>query len=269
MPCYNHGKYIMDAINSVEKITDKSLYELIIINDGSTDEYTNQKLREIADLGYNVIFQENKGLSTTRNLAIAQSRGEYILPVDSDNMIRPEYVYEAIKILDENKDVSIVYADAEFFGEWTGRKRHYEFNLQRLMLHNSIDACAFYRRTVWEATGGYDKNMRFGLEDWEMWLHAAFKGFKFHFIDKVLFDYRVLNTSMVNKLNDNKIKNDYSLDYMSAKHPYFFGPDEVDRFMMSKFDKNPGAFILKLLIKKYFPKKFNKMVSQGKLRKHI
>ena len=52
IPCYNHGKYILDAINSVEKVEDKSLYELIIVNDGSTDEFTNKQLQELADKGY-------------------------------------------------------------------------------------------------------------------------------------------------------------------------------------------------------------------------
>jgi glycosyltransferase involved in cell wall biosynthesis len=98
IPCYNHGKYIMDAISSVEKIEDKNLYELIIINDGSTDEYTNTLLKELSDKGYYVIFQENKGLATSRNNAIAISKGEYILPLDADNKIRPEYIYKGINI---------------------------------------------------------------------------------------------------------------------------------------------------------------------------
>ena len=123
VPCYNHGKYIMDTVNSVEQIKDKDLYELIIINDGSTDEFTNQQCRELQAKGYNVVFQQNQGLARTRNNAIKLSTGKYILPLDSDNKIRPEYVYKGIEILDSRKDISIVYGNAAYFGDQQGEMK--------------------------------------------------------------------------------------------------------------------------------------------------
>ena len=269
MPCYNHGKYVMDAISSVDKLGNSIDYEMIIINDGSTDEYTNTILKELQNKGYYVIFQENKGLSATRNMAISIAKGEYILPLDADNKLRVNYIYNAIKIFEENKDISIVYGNGEFFGEQTGVKRQFEFNLQRLMLYNFIDSCAVYRKTVWEAVGGYDSKMKYGLEDWEFWLNAAFKGFKFRYIDEILFDYRVLNTSMVNTLNASKIKNDKTLEYMCEKHKIFFGPQYIDDFMMSKVDTSFVGFIGKIILKKYFKNKYESMVKAGRLRKYL
>ena len=159
IPCYNHGQYIREAIQSVEQCDDKDLYEIIILNDGSTDKFTIEVLQQLADNRYHIINQSNLGLGAARNNAIKKAQGKYILPLDSDNKIRPEYIYESIKILDEQPGIAMVYGDAEYFGEETGRQKVGKFNLQKIMLGNYIDACAVYRKSAWEALGGYDEKM--------------------------------------------------------------------------------------------------------------
>ena len=129
IPCYNHGQYIKEAIQSVEECREKDLYEIIILNDGSTDKYTIEILQELANAGYNVINQANQGLGAARNNAIRMARGKYILPLDSDNKIYPEYIYESIKILDAEPGIAMVYGDWEYFGEKTGRHSVGEFIL--------------------------------------------------------------------------------------------------------------------------------------------
>ena len=270
IPCYNQGKFIDDALNSVEKINDKSLYEVIIVNDGSTDTFTNQRLKELSDTGYQVIFQENKGLAMARNVAVAASKGQYILPLDSDNMIRAEYVYKAIQVLDTDPAISIVYGDAQQFGDEGGIMLQGPYNMQRLMISNYIDACAVYRRAVWEANNGYDSKMPYtGIEDWDMWLNASFKGLGFHYIDEVLFDYRVLSTSMIRNLKASKKKGDANLEYLIRKYPQHFGPQFITQDIMSKLNESVPGFIGKLIMKKYFPALFNKKVEDGSLRKYI
>ena len=86
IPCYNHGQYIDEAIISVEEYKNKD-YEIIIINDGSTDNFTNIRLEELKEGGYNVIVQKNQGLGKTRNNGIKIANGKYILPLDADNKI--------------------------------------------------------------------------------------------------------------------------------------------------------------------------------------
>src|SRR5665647_1774007 len=194
IPCYNHGPYIREAIQSVEECRNKDLYEIIILNDGSTDNYTIRVLQELAGEGYHVINQTNQGLGASRNNAIKKARGEYILPLDSDNKIRPEYIYQSIRILDEQPDISMVYGDSEYFGEKTGINNVGEFNLQKIMLENYIDACAVYRKSVWETLGGYDEKMPImGYEDWDLWLNMALHQFQFYYIPEVLYDYRAVS----------------------------------------------------------------------------
>jgi glycosyltransferase involved in cell wall biosynthesis len=269
IPCYNHGQYIDDALRSVENIDDKSIYEVIIVNDGSTDSYTNEHLSSLSKQGYNVIFQENKGLSAARNTGITNAKGCFILPLDSDNKIKPEYLYRGIDIMNRDASISMVYGNALLFGEETGIRKPGNFNLQHLLLYNFIDACAIFRRSMWETIGGYDTKMRTGFEDWEFWINAASKGYKFHYVDEVLFDYRVLHDSMAHKLNAEKTKGNKIIEHLLDKHREFYGADYIDTDITNKFRTHPIGFMMKMILKTYFPKKFNDLVERGKLRKYI
>ena len=62
IPCYNQGHYLASALANLEK-SDNELYEVIIINDGSTDEQTNEICRTLKTEGWHVVFQSNRGLS--------------------------------------------------------------------------------------------------------------------------------------------------------------------------------------------------------------
>ena len=143
----------------------RDLWELIIVNDGSTDEETLRVLVELRKEGYRIIDQENQGLGAARNTGIRESAGEYILPLDSDNKIRPEYLLTGIEILEASPDVGVVYGDAEYFGEKTGIWKGQEFDRTELLVGNYIDACAVFRRGIWEQVNGFEVEMpRQGIE---------------------------------------------------------------------------------------------------------
>lgn len=270
IPCYNHGKYIQETIKSIDNsITDVS-YEVIIVNDGSTDAYTNEYLAQLAKPGYIVISQENKGVCETRNVAIRAASGQYILPIDADNNINPDCIAKMVKVLDEQGDVDVVYCNATLIGDQQGINIAGEYNLQRLMLDNFIDNCSLYRRKMWEALGGYESwRVIGGLEDWEFWMRAAFAGYKFHYINEPLFEYRVLANSGIRTLNKNKSRNNEIMDFFISKMPHNFGPQHVDDYIIRNLKKSPLGYLGKLIMKAYFPKRFNKYVAEGKLRKYL
>lgn len=194
-PCYNDGQYLEDAIASAE-LCDRALFEHIIINDGSTDPHTLEVLNKLEQRGYHIIHQNNKGLAASRNAGISQARGRYILPLDADNKIRPEYLTTGISILDKHSDVDAVYADLEYFGEKTGRKSVPDFDFASLLRSNYIDASAVFRKDTWKKVGGYDESMYSGLEDWEFWIRIAASGGRLIHVNEVLFDYRIRDASM-------------------------------------------------------------------------
>jgi len=153
IPCYNYGHFIREAIESIN-VPSEFKYELIIVNDGSTDKNTIEVLKALEEEGFFVINQVNKGLSAARNVGIAAASGEFILPLDADNKLLPNYIPLAIKALKDNPDYSIAYGIGEYFGGKTGIKGTKPFTLHDLMTMNFIDACAVYRKSAWKDVGG-------------------------------------------------------------------------------------------------------------------
>lgn len=203
LPCYNHGEYLLEAIASVEQCLEQNPdlgIEVIVVNDGSDQPETIEILDSLRqDPFYIFLDRPNRGLANARNTGIAKASGKYILPLDADNKIRPEYIPRGIGILDSEPEVGVVYGNMEFFGEAIGRWELPEFDLFRLMLSNYIDACAIFRKSIWQECGGYDEHIpdRLGYEDWEFWLRVGQRGWKFHHINQVMYDYRVRSDSMV------------------------------------------------------------------------
>jgi glycosyltransferase involved in cell wall biosynthesis len=200
IPCFNHGAMLREALASLEEVRNENLLEVIIVDDGSSDAETIRILEEVAEAGYNVVSQPNGGLGAARNAGIRRAKGEFILPLDSDNRLRRVYLEQGVSLLKENPSLGVIYADAEYFGEKTGRWQVQEFDLLSLIRMNFIDACALYRKALWEGVGGYDEQMPWmGLEDWDFWLRVACHGGSFFHLPAVGFDYRVRSDSEIVK----------------------------------------------------------------------
>jgi glycosyltransferase involved in cell wall biosynthesis len=199
IPCFNHGEFLPESIASVTNPGREDI-EIIVVDDGSTDERTRGVMDEVAARGIKVIRQENKGLAAARNAAIAASQGQYVFPLDADDRLRPGWIDNGIRILDSNPQVGVVYGDAECFGTRNGRWNVGPFDQDRLLYWNYIHASALYRRSVWEQNRGYDGTMPVqGLEDWDFWLGALEHGWEFAYIPEVFFDYRQLERSMITR----------------------------------------------------------------------
>jgi glycosyltransferase involved in cell wall biosynthesis len=199
MPCFNHGEFVQEAVESVTRIGRDDL-ELIVVDDGSTDERTQREMDALSVRGISVIRQENIGLAGARNAGILGSRGEYIFPLDADDRLRLGWTDKAIRLLDSDPKIGVVYGDAECFGSRTGRWRVGPFDAGRLLHANFIHCSALYRRSVWEQNHGYDGTMPVqGLEDWDFWLGALEHGWQFAYVSEVFFDYRKTEGSMITK----------------------------------------------------------------------
>jgi glycosyltransferase involved in cell wall biosynthesis len=231
IPCYNHGAMLREALASVEQVRNANLLEVIIVDDGSSEAETREILSELEEAGYCVVAQPNRGLGAARNTGIQLARGEFILPLDSDNRVRDAYLSEAVSLLKENPSLDVIYADAEYFGDRSGRWQIPEFDLLSLIRMNFIDACALYRKSLWEKVGGYDEHMRMGWEDWDFWLRVAAHGGAFFHLPKIGFDYRVRSDSMIVKLIGSDYRGRRDDVKMSARAAelvnYIFGKPEM------------------------------------------
>ncbi|MBC7383088.1 MAG: glycosyltransferase family 2 protein [Bacteroidia bacterium] len=265
IPCYNHGHYLREALDSITIIKHTSV-EVIIVNDGSTDQNTLAILKSLALEGYTIINQINQGLGKTRNNGIKRARGKYILPLDADNKLLSAYLHTGVKYLEEHPEIAVVYSDAFYYGDKQGYIPVKDFNLQQLITGNFIDACALFRKSAWEDVGGYDENMPFmGVEDWEFWLNLSFNGYIFYHISEPGFYYRVSNNSMIKKdtsPNFNLLKN-----YIEKKHSYYINYNAPAVYMSEKFKASPLVFLLKMILLTYFPSKYKELIGRRKIKR--
>ncbi len=198
IPCYNHGAYVDEAVQSVLVQTYPD-FEIIIVNDGSTDEATNRILETYTQPKTQVLQTSNQGLAQARNNGIAAARGEYILPLDADDRIGRTYLEKAIGVLQRQATVGIVYCKAEFFGEQTGEWGLPPYSLEGMLTSNMIFCSALYRRTDWELVGGYNNGMP-AWEDYDLWLSLIGLGRGVYQIPEVLFYYRQRQGSMLRSM---------------------------------------------------------------------
>lgn len=196
IPCYNQAEYVGESIESALKQTYENL-EIVCINDGSTDN-SNEVIKSYAEKYKNIVFLDektNRGVCCARNMAIAASSGEYILPLDADDKIEPQYVEKAARVLYNNPKVGIVYCKADFFGRKNKLWKLEEFDKRKIIFENQIFNSSLFRKKDFNEIGGYKDYMKYGCEDWDLWLSFVEKGFEVHRINEVLFHYRKSKTN--------------------------------------------------------------------------
>ena len=215
---YNLGSFITECINSIGDF-DKDEVEVIIVNDGSTEEDTLKVLDSLRTRNdINILDQENGGVANARNNGILMAKSDYILSVDADNLITQDYYLKGIELLDAQPSVGAVYSDVIVFGEKEERRKLSDFNPNVFFGVNYIDNCALFRKSIWESIGGYDEKMPIsGYEDWDFWMGVYESGYQLIHIPEFLFHYRVRKNSMITDTNEseNRLAN---LSYLINKH---------------------------------------------------
>jgi len=193
-PCYNDAHFIHLPINSV---LDQPYgnYEMIIVNDGSTDKRTLDILGNIDHSKIRVVHKKNGGLPAARNFGINLSKGKYILPLDSDDQITSICLERSVRELENKPNIAMVYGDYMVFGDEDRVVRTGRFNRYRLLWNNYLCVCSMFRRSAWEVVGGYTEEMK-GFEDWEYWIKLIESGFAFEKIDEIMFMYHRHSGSM-------------------------------------------------------------------------
>ena len=219
VPVFNQGKFLSEALDSVLRQT-YPYWECVIVNDGSPDN-TEEVARRYLDRDgrFKYLFQQNKGLSSARNAGITNSGGEYILPLDADDVIGSTYLEKAIRHFEEFPETKLVYCKAELFGEKEGCWDLDTYDYDRFIWRNCIFCTAMYRRNDYDKTKGYNVNMVHGYEDWDFWLTLINKEDVVHCIDEVLFYYRIKKVSMHTELTK---RSKESLVQLYNNHPEIY-----------------------------------------------
>jgi glycosyltransferase involved in cell wall biosynthesis len=195
IPCYNMGPYVHEALKSALVQTLQQI-EVIIVNDGSTDEFTRLLLDLLDHPKVQIIHQDNNGLSAARNAGIRQARGRYICCLDADDRLRPPFLERAFAILEEQDDVGFVTSYYQTFDDSHDLFQYNHCNLPEMLVKNQVMVSALFRREAWERIGGYCETLS-GLQDWDFWIGILELGYRGMMIPDVLFEYRVRPDSML------------------------------------------------------------------------
>lgn len=228
VPCYNDGKYIMDCLNSVHNQNYKN-YEIIIVNDGSTDIKTNRLLNSINHPKIKIFQTPNQGPAKARNFAIENSSGKYIFPLDADNKVSQEFIEEAIGILEANNDIKIVSSDLRIFGLSRGILTFVPYSMEILLCRNIIENASVYRKEDFNKTIGYNPNMKGGYEDWDFWLSLLEFGGEVYQIHKPHIFYRIKKTSRNQSLweeEQRRLRRQIYLNHKELYSKFFIDPVE-------------------------------------------
>jgi len=169
VPCYNLGKYLGECLDSVLAQTVKD-WVCIVVDDGSIDntaEIAKEYCLKSDKIFYH--YQKNSGVSAARNKGIAITSSHYILPLDADDYLAPDYLEVTSSILNNNPEVKLAYTDCQLFGAENRLWLLPKYDAKQILILNQINVTALYRRVDYEKTEGYDPNLT-AREDWDFWL---------------------------------------------------------------------------------------------------
>lgn len=220
LPTYNGASrgYLKTAIESVLLQSEQDI-ELIIVNDGSTDETGQVCMKYSADPRVKYMHQHNKGLAAARNLGIRSARGEYICLIDDDDIWKKDKIKRQIEVFEGSQDqgLGMVYCAVELIdgkGKILG-VRYKDAGVDtchRLLLEGNIvssPSSVMIKKDVLEKTGIFNEDMK-SAEDLELWLRIS-RRYAIRSMPEDLAQYRLCANSITVNFSDREEFFEYSL----------------------------------------------------------
>lgn len=175
VPCYRHGMFLPDCIDSIKKQTMPAT-AIVVVDDASDDEETRAALADLdRDPDVRILRQPtNSGPSAARNRALAELDTSYVLPLDADDKLVPDALERMVAQLEAApSDIGFVYPNPQHIGNRSDYVPSPAYNLWLLMANNYCAAAALFDRRVFNAGVQYPEDVVFGHEDWDLLLQLA------------------------------------------------------------------------------------------------
>lgn len=234
IPYYNNGDTIQETIDSIFDQTYKN-FEIWIINDGSTDENSLFKLKELEKkINLNIIHQENLGPSIARNNAIKKTKATIIIPIDADDLIDKKIIENSLPLLLKNKKAGVAYGNLKYFGDNESYKKQAPFDIKKqLLFWNQIAICCLIKKEVFETVGYYDEFLSSkGLEDWEFWIRVHNQNWEFLKIEQPSFEIRTNPNSRTFQIANKNL--DEIKEYVFKKHSQLLAKEYYKLYYTNK-----------------------------------
>lgn len=202
IPAFNAMKYLPQTVESLIQQTYEE-FEVIIVNDGSSDNIESWFRNSIHDPRFRLISQRNQGLSGARNTGIQNSKGDFIAFLDADDLWHPQKLEKQVMALQRSPDAGLVYTWLQFVDESAvpnGRvvKHYYEGKVWPQLTAFNFVGCgsvAMVRSDCFDAVGMFDRDLDSYVEDWDMWLRIA-QNYEFALVKETLVYNRKYSGSL-------------------------------------------------------------------------
>jgi len=227
-PFYNHGKTIGETAKSVFTQSFKNI-EYIIVDDGSAEEHASA-LGRLSDSRLRVITQKNMGKGSpahARNRGIKEAKGKYIVCLDADDILDPLYLEKLLFVIETDPNISLVSSNMRMFGVENSVYCEESYRPLRLLDNNMIVTGAMFRKSAWEAVGGYKQSI--GYEDWEFWINLAENGHWGKLFPEAIYNYR---TAVTSRYTEDQQRHKQNIDSIKALHPQYYS--NVHRIIREK-----------------------------------
>lgn len=203
---YNYAEYLEDCIESVYA---QPVHEIIIVNDGSTDNTQEIAERYIfkefpgMESPVRVINQVNKGLPSARNTGIMNATGDYILFLDADDMLLENAIESFTRAINET-NADIIAPSFKEFGKSDREVILQQFTIEDLKIANRLPYFCCIKRSKLLEVGGYSPKMKWGFEDYHLWFNLFSVNANVTFIKTILALYRTKDHSMIDVANEHR-----------------------------------------------------------------
>lgn len=180
MPAYNSAKFLPDSIESILSQTYQP-YEIIIVDDGSTDNTKEVISRFIQRIKY-IRLEQNRGAPAARNIGIQSAQGKYIAFIDADDIWMPEKLQVNVEYLETHSEVGMIYSkhinideEGNFFSDASKKQLPSGNIFLRLFSQENfiVTPSVVIREEIFKTIGLFDEQL-FNCQDWDMWLRIAF-----------------------------------------------------------------------------------------------
>jgi glycosyltransferase involved in cell wall biosynthesis len=197
VPCYGQARFLEEAVDSALGQTHPAI-EVVVVDDAAPDGWLAAGIAQQFGVQF-VRTPVTRGPGGARNAGVAAGNGQYVLPLDADDVLAPDYVEKAVAVLDARADVGVCYCKLQAFGGggWTWEPAP-GWSLRELIAANRLPNPSMYRRLCWEQTGGYP-NLEL-CEDWDLWIRVARRGWRFARIPEYLVYCRQHDSNLTHRL---------------------------------------------------------------------
>ncbi|MCA1223784.1 glycosyltransferase family 2 protein [Streptomyces sp. 8L] len=196
IPCHNDGAFVGGAVDSALAQTHPHVSEIVVIDDASDDPATRDVLAALDGGGVRVLRVPHGHVAAARNHGIRQARTPYVMVLDSDDRMEPDYLKETVALLEADGALAVAGSWLRTWGaaEWVVKPTG--GGLTEFLPRNSCPGSSLLRRSCWQECGGYSEELRGDYEDWDYYLKVTSRGWRIAVVEAPLMRYHLAQGSL-------------------------------------------------------------------------